>query len=63
MGQTKIKSEKVKFIVKGSFMATSLSNLADNLMERIHKIKCKNCDCFLEFESMKGNLIKYKCLS
>ena len=63
MGQTKIKSEKLKFIDKGSFMATSLSNLADNLMERIHKIKCKNCDCFLEFESMKGNLIKYKCLS
>ena len=63
MGQTKIKSEKVKFIDKGSFMATSLSNLADNLMERIHKIKCKNCDCFLEFESRKGNLIKYKCLS
>ena len=63
MGQTKIKSEKVKFIDKRSFMATSLSNLADNLMERIHKIKCKNCDCFLEFESMKGNLIKYKCLS
>ena len=63
MGQTKIKSEKVKFIDKVSFMATSLSNLADNVMERIHKIKCKNCDCFLEFESMKGNLIKYKCLS
>ena len=41
-------------------MASSLSNLVDNLTERIHKIKCKNCDCFLENESVKDNLIKYK---
>ena len=26
-------------------------------------IKCKDCDCFLEYESVKDNLIKYKCLS
>ena len=44
-------------------MASSLSNLVDNLTERIHKIKCNNCDCFLEYESVKDNLIKYKCLS
>ena len=43
-------------------MATSLSNLVDNLTEGIHKIKCKDCDCFLEYESVKDNLIKYKCL-
>ena len=41
-------------------MTTSLSNLVDNLTERIHKIKCKYCDCFLEYESVKDNLIKYK---
>ena len=45
------------------FMASSLSNLDDNLAEEIHKIKCINCDCFLEYESVKDNLIKYKCLS
>ena len=45
------------------FMASSLSNLVDNLAERVHKIKCKNCDCFLEYESVNDNLIKYKCLS
>ena len=45
------------------FMAPSLSNLVDNLTEGIHKIKCKDCDCFLEYESVKDNLIKYKCLS
>ena len=44
-------------------MASSLSNLVDNLAERIHKIKCKDCDCFLEYESVKSNLTKYKCLS
>ena len=31
------------------FMTTSLSNLVDNLTEGIHKIKCKDCDCFLEY--------------
>ena len=42
------------------FMACSLSNLVDNLAEGIHKIKCKDCDCFLKYESIKDNLIKYK---
>ena len=31
-------------------MASSLYNTVDNLAERIHKIKCKDCDCFLEYE-------------
>ena len=44
-------------------MASSSSNLADSLTERIHKIKCKDCDCFLEYESVRDKLIKYKCLS
>ena len=44
-------------------MATSLSNLVDNLTEEIHKIKCKYCDCFLGYESVNDDLIKYKCLS
>ena len=44
-------------------MAKSLSNLSDNLIEGTHKIKCKNCHCFLEYESVNDNLIKYKYLS
>ena len=44
-------------------MATSLLNLVNNLTEGVHKIKCKDCDCFLEYESVKDNLMKYKCLS
>ena len=45
------------------FLATSLSNTVDNRTEAIHKIKCKDCDCFLEYESVKDNLIKYTCFS
>ena len=44
-------------------MATSLSNLVDNLTAGTHKIKLKDCGWFLEYESVKDNLIKYKCSS
>ena len=60
------------------FIASSLSNLANNLSERIHKIKCKYrhndkkceicgvkykyCDFFLESTNFKDDLIECKCL-
>ena len=44
-------------------MARPVSSSVDDLADGIHKIKCKYCDCFLEYESVKDNLIKYKCLS
>ena len=56
-------SYKIKFINSAKFMASLSSNLVDNLVEEIHKIKSKDCDCFLEDESAKDDLIKYKCLS
>ena len=63
-GICKIDKEGNKSVVNSArFMAISLSNLVDNLAEGIHKIKCKDCNCFLEYESVKDNLIKYKCLS
>ena len=56
-------------------MASSLSNLVNNLSERIHKIKCKfghddkkcetcgikykNCNCFLEYTNFKDDLREY----
>ena len=59
-------------------MASSLSNLSNNLSEAIHKIKCKfghddkkcetcrikykYCDCFLENTHFNDGLIEYKCL-
>ena len=56
-------SYKIKFINSARFMASSLSNLIDNLTEEFHKVKCKDCDRFLEYESAENNLIKYKSLS
>ena len=44
-------------------MASSVSNFVRNLAEGIHKIKCYDCNCFLEYESLNESLIKYKCLS
>ena len=59
-------------------MASSLSNLVNNLSDEIHKIKCKCrhddkkceacgvtykiCDCFFEYISFKNDLKEYKCL-
>ena len=34
-------SYKLQFIDSGRFIVMSLSNLADNLAERIHNFKCK----------------------
>ena len=56
-------SYKIKFIDSARLMASSLSNFVDNLSEGILKIKCKDYDSFLEYESVKDNLIKCKCLS
>ena len=56
-------SYKIKLTNSAKFMTSSLWNLVDNLAEGIHKIKCKDCNCFLEYKSVNENLIKYKCLS
>ena len=65
-------------IESARFMASSLSNLVNNLSEGLHRIKLelghgdkkcetcgikyKYCDCFLEYIEFKDDLIKYKCL-
>ena len=56
-------SYKIKFINSAGLMASSLSNLVDNLLEGIRKIKCKDCGCSLEFKRVEGNLIIYEGLS
>ena len=56
-------SYKIQFIDTAIFMPISLSNLLDNLAEGIHKMKCTDSHCFLKYESVKDNFIKYKCLS
>ena len=44
---TKIIPYEIKFRNIMRFMATSLSNLVDNLMGEIGNLKCKICGCFL----------------
>ena len=56
-------SYKMKFIDTASFMATSLSNVVGNITEGLHKVIFKYCDCFLQYESVKDKLMKYKCLA
>ena len=50
----------IKLVDTARFMASSLSNLVDDLEKGIHKIRCKDCDYFLKYKSVKDNLIKYK---
>ena len=68
----------LQIIDSARFMASSLSNLVNNLSTGIHKMTCKYenddrkcgtcrikykyCNCFLEWTSFKDNLIEYKCL-
>ena len=47
-------SYKIKFIDGARFMVHK---------DLWFKIKGKDCDCFLEYASVKDDLIKYKCLS
>ena len=56
-------SHEIKLIDSMRFMVTSLSNLVDNLTGVIHKLKCKNCNCFLEYKNFKSSLIEYNCPS
>ena len=44
-------------------MATLLSIPVNNFTEGIDEIKFKDSYQFLEYESFKDNLMKYKCLS
>ena len=41
-------SYKITFIDSARFMASSILDLVNNLVEAIHKIKCKDCNYFLE---------------
>ena len=63
----------LQFIDSARFMASSLSNLVNNLFEGLHRVKCKlehddkkcetcrikykYCDCFLECTNFKDDLI------
>ena len=54
---------KIEFIDSPRFMASSLSSVIDIISEGVHKVNCKDCSCFLEYESVKDVSIKFKCTS
>ena len=43
-------------------MSSSLSSLADNLANELHKDKCKNCKSSLEYSIAKDNTLTFKCV-
>ena len=43
-------------------MSSSLSRLADNLSEGLHKDKCKHSKSDLEFVVAKENTLAFKCV-
>ena len=72
---TKYISFILPFIDNARYIASSLSNLVNNLSEEIYRTKCKYghddkkcetcgikykyCDCFLEYTNFKNDLIEY----
>ena len=70
----KLQKYTLNIIDSARFMANVLSNIANNFSEGIHRIKskfrhndkkcetygikCKYCDCFLEYKNFKDDLIK-----
>ena len=70
-------SFKLNFIENARFMVSSLSNLVNNLVEGIHKIKYeyghdnntfetykvkdKYCECCVEYAKFKNELVVFKC--
>ena len=54
---------KIEFIDRPRFMASSLSSVIDIISEGVHKVNCKDCSCFLEYDSVKDDSIKFKCTS
>ena len=43
-------------------MSTSLSSLVDNLSEKLHNDKCKDCKSELGYMSIKNNQLIFQCL-
>ena len=56
-------SNRIKFTSIVRFMASSLSSLADNLVEGLHNRKCKDFKSCLEYIKVNNKLLIFKCLN
>ena len=52
---------KIKFIDSFRFMSTSLSNLVDNLFDRLHSNKCADCKSYFDYISHKDDQLIFRC--
>ena len=52
---------KIKFIDSFRLMSSSLSNLVDNLSERLHNDKCIDCKSCLDYMSVKDDQLIFRC--
>ena len=58
----KIIKYKIRLTDNVRFMASSLSNLTDNLAEDLSKGKCKDCKSSLEYMTIKSDILTFKCM-
>ena len=42
-------------------MSTSLSNLVDNLSDRLHSVNCTDCKTYLDYMSIKDDHLIFRC--
>ena len=56
-------THRLKFIDSFRFMSTSLSSIADNLSEKLHSDKCKDCKSELDYMLIKKNKLILQCLA
>ena len=54
---------KTKFIDSYRFMSLSLSNLVDNLTERLHNNRCVDCEFCLDYIKTKTEKLILKCFN
>ena len=52
---------KIKFIDSYRFMPSPLSILVDNLSEGLHSKHCTDCKSYLDYISIKDNLLIFRC--
>ena len=53
---------RLKFIASFRFMSMSLSSLVDNLSEKLHRDKFKDCKSEIGYMSIKNNQLIIQCL-
>ena len=61
LGNGKTVTYKINFVDSFRLMSSSLSNLVDNISERLHKNKCKYCKSCLEYSFIE-NFYPYEYL-